>query len=235
MSASTLRENAHTVNRASPICSIAAAGCRIRLGNGALFSTRFLSSPRVGISAPVLLVILLCAVPQAFGRPDRFEGRVFSIPVSPTVVSTIATKDERLVLLALWRGAAHWYSSGSGLRQSGGIGQNGTINVSLQYGDIGVDLSFDPTAHTAVVQGRTNRIPANANVLLIDGVGPGGNGRLVKAFFFDSGDANPDLRLGLEKLASLLGRSPEIVDFLQCDAFPDLAKSAVLCPLLKKK
>lgn len=58
---------------------------------------------------------------------------------------------------------------------------------------------------------------------------------MVKAFFFDSGDANPDFRLGLENLASLLGRSPEIVDYLQCDAFPDLAKSAVLCPLLKKK
>jgi hypothetical protein len=57
----------------------------------------------------------------------------------------------------------------------------------------------------------------------------------MKAFFFDAGDSNPDLRLGLENLASLLSRSPEIVDFLQCDAFPDLAKSAVLCPLLKKK
>ena len=181
---------------------------------------------RQGISAPVLLVMLLCAVPHAFGRPDRFQGRMFSIPVSPTVVSTIATKDERLVLLALWRGAARWHSSVGGLRQSGGIGQNGTINVSLQYGDIGVDLSFDPSTHTAVVQGRTNRIPANANALLIDGVGRGGSGRLVKAFFLDSGDANPDLRLGFGSLASLFGRSPEIVEFLQCDAFPDLIKSA---------
>jgi hypothetical protein len=160
---------------------------------------------------------------------------MFSIPVSPTVVSTIATKDERLVLLALWRGAARWHSSGSGRKESGGVGQNGSINVSLQYGDIGADLSFDPTAHTAIVQGRTNRVPANANVLLIDGIGPGGSGRLVKAFFFDAGDANPDFRLGFGSLASLFGRSPEIVDFLQCDAFPDQVTSAEPCALLKKK
>ena len=159
---------------------------------------------------------------------------MFSIPVSPTVVSTIAMQDERLVLLALWRGAARWHSLSGHRRESGGFGRD-AINVSLEYGDITADLSFDLARHTAVVQGRTNSVPANANVLLIDGVGPGGSGRLVKAFFLESGDANPDLRLGLETLASLLGRSPEIVDFLQCDAFPDLARSAVLCPLLKKK
>ena len=58
---------------------------------------------------------------------------------------------------------------------------------------------------------------------------------MVKAFFFDSGDANPDVRLGFANLASFLGRSPEIVDFLQCDAFPDLVKSAEPCAMLKKK
>jgi hypothetical protein len=204
-----------------------------------LFPARFLFSPSVGISVLVFLLILLCDMPQAFGGRDRFQvrmqGTMFSIPVSPTVVSTIATKDGRLVLLALWRGVARWHSSGSGRKESGGVGQNGSINVSLQYGDISADLSFDPTTHTAIVQGRTNRLPENANVLLIDGVGRGGSGRLVKAFFLDSGDANPDIRLGFGGLVSLFGRSPEIVDFLQCDAFPDQVTSVEPCALLKKK
>src|SRR5262245_19608722 len=168
-------------------------------------------------AAAGIFALVLASVPlQRVGSPNSFPANnLFSIPVSPTVVSTIARRDEQLVLLALWRGAARWHSSGGHRHESGGIGQDGRINVLLEFGDTSVDLSFDPNAHTAVIQGRTNRIPSNANVLLIDGVGQGGKGQLVKAFYFDPGDANTALRAG--SLAPLFGRSAEIVDFLQCD------------------
>ncbi len=233
MSASALNKNPRTLNRASLISSMAAVCRRIRLGNPALFPTGFLFSPNVGIWAPVLLVILLCAAPHAFGGQNRLpRSTSFSIPVSPSVVSTIATTDERLVPLVLWRGAERWYSSGQ-QRASGGGGQDGTIHVSLEYGDITEDLLFDPRTHTAIVQGRTNPVPSNANVLLIDGVGRGGSGRLVKAFFFDPRDANTDIRRG--SLAPLFARSPEIVAFLQCNAFPEQVKSWDPCAVLKKQ
>jgi hypothetical protein len=55
----------------------------------------------------------------------------------------------------------------------------------------------------------------------------------VKTLFLDAGDANMDVRRG--SLAPLLGRSSEIVDFLQCDAWPAEIKSAEPCAALKKQ
>ena len=58
---------------------------------------------------------------------------VFSIPVSPSVVATVATRDEELVLLVLWRGSARWYATGSHRGGNSGFAQDGTLRVSLQY------------------------------------------------------------------------------------------------------
>ena len=71
------------------------------------------------------------------------------------------------------------------------------------------------------------------NVLLIDGVGSTRGGQLVKTVFLDQGDTNTDLRRG--SLAPLFRRSQEVVDFLQCDAFPSEVKSGDLCAALKKQ
>jgi hypothetical protein len=177
----------------------------------------------------VLLGFLLSVESQPFGLPST---AAYSIPVSPSVVTTIVTKDERLVLLVLWRGAVRWYSSGKSRRENSGFGQDGTIHVTLQYGDVDADLLFDPASHTTVIQGRKYPVAANANVLLIDGIGPKGGAPFVKALFFDPGDANTDLRRG--SLAPLFRRSQELVDFLRCDAFPNEVKSGDLCAELKR-
>jgi hypothetical protein len=156
-----------------------------------------------------------------------------SIPASPSVVSTIVTKEERLVLLVLWRGAARWYSSGAHRSANSGIGQDGTVYVTLQYGDVDADLLFDPVSQTAVIQDRTYPVAGNTNVLLIDGVGSKRGGQLIKTLFLDQGDTNANLRRG--SVAPLFRRSQEVVDFLQCDAFPNEVKSGDLCAALKKQ
>ena len=143
--------------------------------------------------ALVLLVVVLAMESQPFAWQATTS---FSIPVSPSVESTIVTKEERLVLLVLWRGAAHWYSSGGHRSANSGFGRDGTVHVTLQYGDVDADLLFNPVSHTAVIQGRTYPVAGNTNVLLIDGVGSTRGGQLIKTLFLDQGDTNADLRRG---------------------------------------
>ena len=137
------------------------------------------------------------------------------------------------MLLVLWRGAARWYSSGGHRSENSGFGSNGTVHITLQYGDVDADLLFNPVSHTAVIQDRTYPVAGNTNVLLIDGVGSKRGGQLVKTLLLDQGDTNTDLRRG--SLAPLFRRSQEVVEFLQCDAFPNEVKSGDLCAALKKQ
>lgn len=181
-----------------------------------------------------LTVVFMIVVVAMETRPFALQATTsFSIPVSPSVVSTIVTKEDRLVLLVLWRGEVRWYSSGGHRSANSGSGQDGTVHVTLQYGDIDADLLFNPVSHTAVIQGRKYPVAANTNVLLVDGVASKRGGETVKALFLEKGDANTDLRRG--SLAPLFRRSKEVVDFLQCDAFPNEVKSGDLCAELKKQ
>jgi hypothetical protein len=183
----------------------------------------------------VLVVLaLLTAIGEA-GLSQTASVRMTSLPVSPTVVATIATRGGELVLLALWRGGPRWHS-GSGARSvRGGGDQTGKITTTLVFGDTHLDLAFDASAHTAVVQGRTATVPPGTNVLLVDSVdGPGG-GKLTKALSIDPAGVDVDPRLGLEGLVPVLSRSQEIVAFLQCDAVPDNPRSVEPCQSFKKR
>jgi hypothetical protein len=61
-------------------------------------------------------------------------------------------------------------------------------------------------------------VTADANVFLVDSVDTRGGVQLVKAFFLDPQGARLDRRSGT--LAPLLRLSPDIVAFLQCEAYP---------------
>jgi hypothetical protein len=139
----------------------------------------------------------------------------YSMPVSPSVVATVASRGKDLVVLALWRGAPRWYSGGGHRGASYSGGQSGVFGATLEYGDVGLDLSFDPAAHTATIRSVVTKVPPDANVLLIDGVDSRGGPRVSKALRVATGDANLDPRYG--SLAPLLGLSPEVVAFLQCN------------------
>src|SRR5262245_52336093 len=91
--------------------------------------------------AIVLLVVMLSIESQPFGMQRTSS---YSIPISPTVVTTIIGRDQRLLLLVLWRGPVRWYSTGNHRRASAGAGQDGTVHATLQYGDVDADLVFNP-------------------------------------------------------------------------------------------
>jgi hypothetical protein len=145
---------------------------------------------------------------------------IMSIPVSPSVVATAATTEGQLVVLVLWRGAARWYMSGPRHEQAGGD-QNGKLHVSLQYGERQIDLSFDPGAGTAIVQGKTVKVSPKTNVLLVDGVDTPTRGSLSTALSIDATGVDLNPRGGMAGWGPLFSRSRQMVEFLQCEAVPD--------------
>ncbi|HSC29318.1 MAG TPA: hypothetical protein VLD67_18725 [Vicinamibacterales bacterium] len=146
------------------------------------------------------------------------------------MLATIVWAESELVLLVLWRGEREWHSTGP-RRESGG-GRNGMITATLQYGDLNLDLQFDPADAHATVQGRKVPVAARSNVLLVDGVDSRTGFSSVKALTLDSRGANLDPRKG--SLAPLLGRSSEVVSFLRCDE-AERRFSAMPCHDLTKR
>ena len=85
-------------------------------------------------------------------------------------MATIIHVDGTLKLAVLWRGAPRWYL-GSGSRKRIWRRQGTTYWVREQFGDVGIDMSFD-TARDILTLGRSSvNVPHGANVLLVDGVG----------------------------------------------------------------
>lgn len=191
---------------------------------------------RIGLPVAALAGVALVslAVPRAAPLPPAAAMKMFSVPVSPSVVATVANQDGQLAMLALWRGGTKWYGSGTATSSSAGGGQNGSLGVSAQYGSVALDLAFDPAAQRLTLHGRSTTVPKGANVLLIDGVDQPGGGKLVKAFYLDAAGANMEIRYGLRGLAPLLSRSAEVVSFLQCDKWPQYVGSAEPCAEMKR-
>ena len=59
---------------------------------------------------------------------------IFSLPASDSVFATIATSEERLLLLVLWRGSPRWYSTNKS-SQGGGSGTTFSSTVAFDGGD----------------------------------------------------------------------------------------------------
>jgi hypothetical protein len=176
----------------------------------ASFSKRF---------AVVSSFVLFVFGSQTFGNGLRaLDGtQAMTVPASSSVLATVMTTlNQSLELLVLWRGSPGWWSRPSGhLEQSYSGGESGVFTVALQYGSIALDLSYESTAHTVHLKGKSISVPRDTNVLLIDDVDSGTGPRLVKALFLDQGDANLDPRF--RSMGPLFHRSNEIVSFLRCD------------------
>jgi hypothetical protein len=151
-----------------------------------------------------------------------------TLPVSPTVLATVASRPQRLELLVLWRGAAGWYLSGA--RNGATYGERGgSVEATITYGGVTLRLSFDAQNCRVTLQGVTRSLPAGTNVLLVDGAesphGPRIAGTLAVPV---AGPIDPRTRT----LAPFLKRSPEMMAFLQCDAATsdrDRASRGIVC------
>jgi hypothetical protein len=170
--------------------------------------------------AALFFVAALCqgAEPAEPARPNLSSG---SGIVSPTVVATwivneVADGKPRLELLVLWRGAPGWFMKeipeGSSSVQSGGRDARGLVFEELVYGDLRLRVEFDPRELTARLLGRVVAVESD-KVVLVDDVG-GEQGPIIAG----SRRVDPEFPASPAEIHVILRRSPELVEFLQCDA-----------------
>jgi hypothetical protein len=157
---------------------------------------------------------------------------MFSLPASDSVYATIATNEGRLLLLVLWRGPHRWYR---GNKRSHGGGSGTTFNSTESFKGGEVSFSFDTATRKATVQGRDVTMLPDKNVILVDGIDGADGGRVVSTLAIDASDLDINIRHGFPGLVPLLSRSPEMVDFLQCDAAQAVPPTVMPCAFLLKK
>jgi hypothetical protein len=163
-------------------------------------------------------------------------------PVSPSVMATeLASVDASgrgtLQLLILWRGTPGWFLRGGGASSSGGGGSAGpgsgtTFSHWISQGGVNLTLRFDPAARKVWIQDKELALD-DANVVLVDGVdGPAGP-QVVRTLRIDPEyetkmepppyampGRGPQLRARPVPVQIFIRRSPELIEFLQCDMPP---------------
>src|SRR5687767_5240295 len=163
-------------------------------------------------------------------------------PVSPSVMATeLASVDASgrgtLQLLILWRGAPGWFMRGGGASSSGGGGSMGpgsgmTFSHWISQGGVNLTVRFDPAARKIWIQEKD--IPLeDANVVLVDGVDSPAGPQVVRTLRIDPEyetsmepppyevpGRGPQLRARPVPVQIFIRRSPELVEFLQCDTAP---------------
>ena len=176
-----------------------------------------------------VLNVIIVAATSGFARAQGQTSAGSNRVISPAVVAYWQQHDTgdgtgRLDLLVLWRGTPGWFTRGNGTsgsgRTSGGFGQWHAAHA-MTYGDISLVIElqssskdFDPA--TTIVKILDRDIPLrDTNVVLIDGVDSG------KATIIRTLRVEPQF-VGSDPVAAVVKRSPELFEFLQCDAtLPD--------------
>lgn len=191
---------------------------------------------RTALSVVIAMMLHLVAGAWAQERPAAGAVgppvSIFSLPASDSVFATIATSEERLLLLVLWRGSPRWYSTNKG-SQGGGSGTTFSSTVSFEGGQVGV--SFDTATRKALVQGKAVSMRPDKNVILVDGVDGARGGRVVRTLAIDTTGLKVGISNGFPGLVPIFSRSPATVEFLQCDAKQTDPRSVMPCALLKKE
>jgi len=138
--------------------------------------------------------------------------------LSPTVVMTSFTErsadgQERLELVVLWRGSPAWFLESGGSSTQSSRSQD-FDRVTFTQGGRTFTLEFNRGKRVAVLLGQTLDVSQN-NVVFVDdvdsasGARVSGQTRLEKVIPGTGG-----------QIGSALKQSPEIMDFLRCDAVP---------------
>ena len=160
---------------------------------------------------------------QPFGLSGSTGG---TAPVSPSVMATDMCKVDAngrgtLELLVLWRGGPRWFKKGDG----GGSGGGGTMSPDskavqsawVSQGGVSLHVRFDSAARKAWVQDNEIDL-GDANVILVDDVDSAAGPRVVRTLRIDPDyETKPRMPVPAQ---TFIRRSPELVEFLRCDARP---------------
>ena len=164
-------------------------------------------------------------------------------PVSPSVMATHmcvldAAGQGTLELLILWRGSPGWVVKGDGGGSGGGGSAGGSVpggrsamirSAWVSQGGVSLNVRFDPAARKVWIQDREVALD-DANVVLVDGVDSPAGPQIVRTLRIDPEyDTTVDLLPGgpvgrgprtrpqAVPVQTFIRRSPELVEFLQCD------------------
>jgi hypothetical protein len=181
--------------------------------------------------------VLVLAIAAAVGHGlDAQTSAGTNRVISPAVVAYWQSQDNgdgtgRLGVLVLWRGTPGWFTRAGG--SSGGGGASGGFGkwsayYWMAYGEVRLDMAFTsdgegfpPSSTTLSVLGREIAL-RDANVVLIDGADTG-HPAVVGTRYVDPAFT------GRDPVAAAIQRSPELFEFLRCDArMPDAAQQSIV-------
>jgi hypothetical protein len=175
---------------------------------------------------------------QVFSAAGSTGG---TAPVSPSVMATDmcvvdAAGRGTLELLILWRGSPGWFRKSAGAASGGG--QSGSMGGGpspmirsewMSQGGINLTVRFDPAARKVWIQDKELALD-EANVVLVDGVDSQEGPHVVRTLRIDPEyqttldvlpggpmGRGPRMRPQAVPAQTFIRRSPELVQFLQCD------------------
>ena len=138
--------------------------------------------------------------------------------------------------MVLWRGSHHWFLKGASHGASAG-GQGGVVSASLQFGGKTLDLTFDKPRRQLSIQGKSQPILDDSNVVLVDETDAASGPRVVKMLSIPAEARTVEPMRS--SLAPFFKRSKELISFLQCDpeegATPATPFARIVCEDLRGK
>src|SRR5580704_2033139 len=170
--------------------------------------------------------LALVVAAQIAGQPqwESGLGAASSSVMAWWMAHPVDASTSAVDLLILWRGTPGWFRTG-GIGGSGsghqGFGSN-TGTQTMQAGDRTLTWTFDLTAKRATILGQAFSL-AEVNVILIDGGDSLLGSRFVRALRVE-----PMYSAEPQHFELAVRRSPEVLQFLQCDAqFGDQREQAI--------
>jgi hypothetical protein len=197
-----------------------------------LFGKRrpFRSPVRCGAWLTIGVVLIVAARIAGQAQRESGEGAMSSGVIGSWMTHAEDAGTSALDLLILWRGTPGWLfrSDGRGGSVSGhqGFGSN-TGTQTVWAGGRALSWTFDLTAKTITILGQSFSL-AQVNVVLVDDADSPQGSRVVRALRIDPTYQGDALHFELA-----VRRSPELLEFLQCDAQLSDARqqalTAVIC------
>ncbi len=164
-------------------------------------------------------------------QPQRESGQgaVSSNVMSWWLAHREDTSTSVLDLLILWRGSPGWIFRGRSITGSGssrqGFGSN-TITETMLVGDRSLTWTLDVVAKSITILNQSFSL-TDVNVLLIDGGDSTQGSELVRALQID-----PRYLAEPMHFEVAVRRSPELLQFMQCDAQLDTQREQLIADLI---